>query len=194
MSSQPSVNPARERILDAAEQLVSELGAGRLTLDQVAQAAKVSKGGLLYHFPSKEALLLAMGERFVSELWQCRRAARAHLPDEPAADLKSCVLGVLCRAEDRKGHGVAILAAAANDPALVAMFRNCVADFSAEMEQWPGPYALKSIVSLAMDGLMLREALGISTFTPEQRDAVVHALLQLADESCRPQTEGGPQV
>src|SRR5690242_2095382 len=45
--------PARDRILEAAERVVAEIGAARLTLDVVAQAAGVSKGGLLYHFPSK---------------------------------------------------------------------------------------------------------------------------------------------
>ena len=50
-----AVSPARDRILEAAERVVAEVGAARLTLDVVAQAAGVSKGGLLYHFPSKRA-------------------------------------------------------------------------------------------------------------------------------------------
>src|SRR5687768_15624169 len=51
------VSPARERILEAAERVVGDVGAARMTLEGVAQAAGVSKGGLLYHFPTKEALL-----------------------------------------------------------------------------------------------------------------------------------------
>src|SRR5262245_16643152 len=43
--------PARDRIVEAAERVVTDIGAARLTLDGVAQAAGVSKGGLLYHFP-----------------------------------------------------------------------------------------------------------------------------------------------
>jgi len=42
----------RARLLDAYEELlVSGVGA-TVTLDAVAAAAGVSKGGLLYHFPS----------------------------------------------------------------------------------------------------------------------------------------------
>ena len=37
--------PARDRILEAAERLVADVGAARLTLDAVAQGAGVSKGG-----------------------------------------------------------------------------------------------------------------------------------------------------
>ncbi|MBQ0819063.1 helix-turn-helix transcriptional regulator, partial [Microvirga sp. HBU67558] len=51
---------SRERILDAAAELVSEIGSGRLTLDTVAERAGLSKGGLLYNFPTKDALLQGM--------------------------------------------------------------------------------------------------------------------------------------
>lgn len=188
MSVQPQPNPARERILDAAAELVARLGAANLTLDQVAQTAGVSKGGLLYHFPTKEALVLAMGRRFLRTFETGRREARERLPDEPAADLKACVLGVLCRPQSEGCQGAAILAAAANDPALVEMFRSSLDDLTRELAGWQGSFELKAIVTLAVDGLMLREALGISPFTAEQRDAVVHALLHLADESCHPGT------
>jgi AcrR family transcriptional regulator len=47
---------ARDRVLDAYETLLIEHGAAAVTLDAVSAAAGVSKGGLLYHFASKEAL------------------------------------------------------------------------------------------------------------------------------------------
>jgi AcrR family transcriptional regulator len=186
MFSLPIPPPAsiRNRILDAVGELSMALGAGNFTLEQVAQSAGVSKGGLLYHFPTKEALLLAMGERFLQTFESARSEARARLPDEPSSDLKASVLGTLCGPLSGNCQGAAILTAAANDPALVSMFRTCLADYTKELSTWPGSFERKAIVSLAVDGLMLREALRISPFSPEQRDAVIHALLQLADESC----------
>ncbi|AOW92826.1 TetR family transcriptional regulator [Rhodococcus sp. WMMA185] len=53
----------RDRILDALEKLLLEVGIAQVTLEAVAAEAGVSKGGLLYHFPSKEALLAAMVRR-----------------------------------------------------------------------------------------------------------------------------------
>ncbi|MEO2167455.1 MAG: TetR/AcrR family transcriptional regulator, partial [bacterium] len=47
----------RAKILDAAEDLILEAGATGLILDEVARRAGVSKGGLLYHFPSKADLV-----------------------------------------------------------------------------------------------------------------------------------------
>lgn len=49
----------RRDLIDAANHIVRTQGAARLTLDAVAQHAGVSKGGLIYHFPSKEALISA---------------------------------------------------------------------------------------------------------------------------------------
>lgn len=51
---------ARERVLDAYEALLISAGERTATLDAVARAAGVSKGGLLYHFASKDELASAM--------------------------------------------------------------------------------------------------------------------------------------
>ncbi|MGN6428010.1 MAG: TetR/AcrR family transcriptional regulator, partial [Leifsonia sp.] len=48
---------ARDRILDAFEELLAEHSERAATLDAVAAKAGVSKGGLLYHFASKDALV-----------------------------------------------------------------------------------------------------------------------------------------
>ncbi|MGW8484007.1 TetR/AcrR family transcriptional regulator [Microbacterium sp. NPDC055903] len=47
---------ARERVLDAFEALLIDDGERAATLDATARAAGVSKGGLLYHFASKDEL------------------------------------------------------------------------------------------------------------------------------------------
>jgi AcrR family transcriptional regulator len=54
---------ARDSVLGAFEALLIEVGERAATLDAVAKRAGVSKGGLLYHFPSKEALIAALLER-----------------------------------------------------------------------------------------------------------------------------------
>ncbi|GAA3189619.1 hypothetical protein GCM10020255_087930 [Rhodococcus baikonurensis] len=70
----------RDRILDALEKLLLVSGVAQVTLEGVAAEAGVSKGGLLYHFPSKEALLAAMvrrlGERSDQQLEDAVAAVR----------------------------------------------------------------------------------------------------------------------
>lgn len=60
MISPPS---ARDRVLDAFETILINQGERAATLDAVASEAGVSKGGLLYHFGSKEALVDGLVER-----------------------------------------------------------------------------------------------------------------------------------
>ncbi|MBN8999427.1 MAG: helix-turn-helix transcriptional regulator, partial [Rhizobiales bacterium] len=59
---------ARERILDAAVNVAHEVGPAHLSLDAVAERAGVSKGGLLYHFPTKQDLLKALVERHLAAI------------------------------------------------------------------------------------------------------------------------------
>ncbi|WP_193598725.1 TetR/AcrR family transcriptional regulator [Microbacterium sp. YJN-G] len=57
---------ARERVLDAYESILIREGERAATLDAVAKAAGVSKGGLLYHFASKDDLATALVARLES--------------------------------------------------------------------------------------------------------------------------------
>ncbi|MDN4614921.1 TetR/AcrR family transcriptional regulator [Leifsonia sp. F6_8S_P_1B] len=59
----PAQRPARDRILDAFAELLGEQSERAATLDAVAARAGVSKGGLLYHFASKDALVDGLLER-----------------------------------------------------------------------------------------------------------------------------------
>ncbi len=53
----PPPPAARDKVLDAFERMLIENGERETTLDAVAKAAGVSKGGLIYHFGSREALI-----------------------------------------------------------------------------------------------------------------------------------------
>jgi len=75
---------ARDRILDAFEDLLAEQSERAATLEAVAARAGVSKGGLLYHFASKDALVDGVLERFAADLAQDIEHMRA-APDGPVS-------------------------------------------------------------------------------------------------------------
>lgn len=52
-------DPAKVRadLIDATAAIIAEQGLGRVTVEAVAKAAGVTKGGLFHHFPSKQALI-----------------------------------------------------------------------------------------------------------------------------------------
>lgn len=58
---------SRERILKAAVELAQEVGPAHISLDAVAARAGLSKGGLLYSFPTKAKLLEGVVEEYMRE-------------------------------------------------------------------------------------------------------------------------------
>ncbi|MEV6986307.1 TetR/AcrR family transcriptional regulator [Sphaerisporangium sp. NPDC051017] len=137
----------RDELLNAAEELLAEQGATCLTLSAVADRAGVSKGGLLYHFNTKEALIKGMIERLVADFDELVAAqgessyTRAYL----AATLAAVRSGRLRR--------WAVVTGAAGDPQLLAPMREAMARWHREgMESEPDPVAAR-IVRLACEGL-----------------------------------------
>ncbi|MFP3913516.1 MAG: TetR/AcrR family transcriptional regulator [Actinomycetota bacterium] len=57
----------RDRILDAARDLLGVRGFASTTVDSVLERAGVSKGAFFHHFPSKAALGRAVVERYAAE-------------------------------------------------------------------------------------------------------------------------------
>ncbi|WP_116809919.1 TetR/AcrR family transcriptional regulator [Steroidobacter cummioxidans] len=58
----------RQQLLNSAARLILDQGVGKLTLEAVCEAARVSKGGLLYYFESKTALLEALVDDLAAQL------------------------------------------------------------------------------------------------------------------------------
>ena len=77
--------PARERILDAAERLVYQNGFNATTLDAILSDADASKGAFFHHFTGKEALGQALVARYAASdaalLDQAMAAAQATSDD-----------------------------------------------------------------------------------------------------------------
>jgi AcrR family transcriptional regulator len=64
----PTSSSTRDRILDAAQDLICTGGIGGFTLDAIARLAGISKGGLLYHFSSKDSLISGLHQRLAQHL------------------------------------------------------------------------------------------------------------------------------
>lgn len=58
----------REAILDAAVDLLGEVGYHGMSLRDVARNVGISHPGVIYHFPSKEALLMSVVDRYEKEM------------------------------------------------------------------------------------------------------------------------------
>ena len=188
LSSATARRPSsREAILDAAEAVVAADGAAHLTLDAVAERAGVSKGGLLYHFRSKEMLLEAMVDRHMQRFETIRLQALASLPPGPGRELKAFILSVQskCATQDQR-LSCGTLAAVANSPRLLEPVRAAhrrrldwlTADSSPTL-----PFERAAAISLAVDGLCLLEMLQVSPYSADERRRILADLLRLVDET-----------
>ena len=68
---------SRDRILDGALGLLRD--GGTLSLESAARRVGLSKPGVMYHFPTKEALMLALVDR-VMDGWEEQMARRLSTP------------------------------------------------------------------------------------------------------------------
>lgn len=82
---------SRERILDAAQDLILSRGFSAMTVDSVCQAAGITKGGFFYHFDSKDALGKAALERF----WRNVTERQSNAKFNSASDAVSLLDGYL---------------------------------------------------------------------------------------------------
>src|SRR5690349_11490099 len=57
----------RDAVLKAAAQIIVRLGISAFTIDAVAQEAGVTKGGVLHHFPTKEALIDGLIDQVIED-------------------------------------------------------------------------------------------------------------------------------
>lgn len=169
---------SREAMLDAAEMVVVTHGAVRLTLDAVAKQAKASKGGVMYHFPSKEALLQALVTRAIER----SHAAREKL--QPARPTPGQALRAYVRASvgDPLGNdrvSAALLSVVASDPKLIApvreFFRKRLPAIGKDV-----PFERAALIHLATEGLWLMDLFKLSPFNKPQRARIVRLLGELA--------------
>ena len=158
----------RDRILDAAQVVVRRDGAQALTLDAVAEEAKVSKGGLLYHFKSKRDLVEGMVERWLSEF---QREIDEADPSFVRGYVKACA------PEDNE---LGMLAALIADPSLLVGVRRQYGIWQDRVEREGGDPVDATVARLAADGLWLAELLGMGPPTGELRERVLARLLELA--------------
>lgn len=173
----PRPPKARTVILDAAERIVKERGAANLTYEELVLASGVSRGGITYHFATKDDLLRALIARDIAQ-WQereqqCRGQCGAG-GNELVAELRS-----LTEPDPEKQRFVAgMLSAVAHDRSLLAPVRE--RERARQPAVWTGAEIDRLVLKLAGAGLFWTEVFACNEFTAEVRARLVARLEALA--------------
>ncbi|GAA3020703.1 TetR/AcrR family transcriptional regulator [Microbacterium dextranolyticum] len=175
---------ARESVLDAFERLLMDDGERAATMDATARAAGVSKGGLLYHFSSKDALeagLLSRVEDLVTADLEAMRSA----PEGPVAFfLRTSVMDDDLL--DRALIATSRLAQGGHQEASETL-RRVRSRWEDALRPHVRDDAALDLVLLVSDGLYYNNALtGTSLVGPVPRGPALEALIALVEHAAHP--------
>ncbi len=192
MKPSSPTTPAHDRLLDAAERIVARDGVNNLTLAAVASEAKVSKGGLLYHFPSKQTLIVAVVERLAC---QCEGDHDKSLDGDTESAGRFTRAYMQARLTPPKPSDVpihtALLAAAGTDPHYLDPFRKRSEAWQKRLQSDQISPVTATIVQLAIDGLCLGRMLGMPVPSGKLYRDVIAELAALTREDHPPNPPAG---
>ncbi len=173
---------AREAVLDAYEQMLIDEGAGAATMDAVARLAGVSKGGLLYHYPSKTDLENALYAR----LDALAAADVEHMQNHPDGPIAAYIRSSASSGDavDRAIVATARLAQEGRDDAVVAL-RRVRESWSRTVRPHVRDDVARDLVMLLGDGLYYNNALGAGMATSAPSGAALDTLVSLVERVVR---------
>lgn len=175
----------RDLLIDAGEEVILRDGFASFTLDAVAARAKVSKGGLLHHFPGKDKLLDALVKRqvdgWMEELESSARGAAPGPGRLTRGMLDGCIAKPETWNERMRRSGAIVVMAMVTNPTLVEPLRVAYKDLQDRLNNDGLPKGVSEAVLLAMDGLWLGWIFGLQEATPQRLASIRGALKRLVD-------------
>ena len=183
MTGKRSAAETRELIFAACGRILRRDGLTRLTLDTVAVEAGLSKGGLLYHFPSKLALLEALFQhhidRFNSDLQRLVQTEEQGAGGWLRAYAKASIAEITD--PDNASVFASLFAAGEQYPTVLAIMRRSYDEWQQQVEASPLDPAVALLVRMAVDGFWFTEMYQYAPLSVEQRMAVLHEILRLTE-------------
>lgn len=142
-------------------------------MDGVAAEAGISKGGLLYHFPSKRVMLQGMLEYLIE----------SHESNGPDGinPIHTALLADHVIDQKLRSASQAILAAGAEDPALLDPAREYYRGQLSELPKESSDQDLATILLLAREGLRFLEVLNLTDLSEAKRKKLRSKLAQMAE-------------
>ncbi|MEO8607779.1 MAG: TetR/AcrR family transcriptional regulator [Chloroflexota bacterium] len=184
--SDTKASRTRETLIQAANQVLVRDGINHLTLEAVAQLAGVSKGGLLYHFPNKEALVEGMIDHYLSQ-FEARLDSYLQVSGvtpKPGDWLRAYIHATFDTDAEETAISAGLLAAIAVNPDLLKPLQARYDTWQARIVAESGENrALATIIRLALDGLWMSDLFGMAPPDGALRAEILSTLLNLSKES-----------
>ena len=181
---------ARQAILDAARQVVRERGAGHLTYDELVQQSGVTRGGITYHFPTKNDLLRELINCDIEQWCEIEQQLKPNMENEEAAELIAYIRSHTERNEDRCRFVSGMLSAVTLDPSLLDPVRTFLKARD-DGRDWTERQLMLELLRLASEGLFWAELFASHELPANVRTRFVTMLERLAEDWTDPDTTFG---
>ncbi|MGQ0384295.1 MAG: TetR/AcrR family transcriptional regulator [Gammaproteobacteria bacterium] len=184
---------ARQKILSAAREIVENRGTGALTFDELVNVSGITRGGITYHFPTKEDLLRGLLE---ADFVQWDAAEAAHTPcdcDPETGRLLGFIRTLNAQDESHRRFLCGMLSAASLDPSLMDPCRQELRERLGR-KKWTERDLRLQLVHLAAEGLMWQELFQMYQMPAPARAKLVALMEELARQWGGAQSANGPST
>ncbi len=171
----------RETIFKACSQILRREGLTNLTLQAVASEAGLSKGGLLYHFETKEALIEALFE-YHNNVFEERLEELVALEGEkPGAFLRAYAKASVEQMTNPENASLyaSLFAAEEKYASAHKLMREKYVSWQGKIDQSGLDLEWALLLRFAVDGLWFAEMHRYAPPSPEQREEIVEMILDL---------------
>ncbi len=164
MGRQKSID--RDHLLDLAEGIVREHGASALTIDALAKAAGVTKGGVQYTFASKAALIDAICTR-----WMASYQAlfdKLVVPDPTPVDVIRAHVGATFQdAQPAETKAASLMTGLLQSPEFMAATREWYEGRASDLDLTTPEGRRARLAFLATEGAFALRYLGLKEIAPD---------------------------
>lgn len=179
-ASQIRQKNASARVLAAARAIAAREGVSHISFDAIAREAGLSKGGVLYNFPTKRDLMAALLEEMLAE----HDALDASFPqDAPDRTLRRHLDSLTALDKTGSDLSMAILAVAAAEPDLLDPLRHALAADLARIEAEMTDADLGRLIFFALQGLRFHSLLALPDGGHEARNQLTRRIQEMIENA-----------
>ncbi len=173
----------KEKILNSAERIALRDGVAHLTIDAVAAEAGLSKGGVLYHFGTKEALVGGMVDRLIDDSEREMARLAENDPERHGRALRSYLGATFPEHGSPSAHinqvAAVLLTAILTNPELLDPLRSRARSMLDRLAGDGLAAPVVHLVRLAADGLWVTEMFGFPGPDQAAREAMIQQLYDM---------------
>ncbi|WP_366248214.1 TetR/AcrR family transcriptional regulator [Terribacillus aidingensis] len=173
----------QDKILNAAAELILEEGVSNVTLEKIANRADISKGGLLYHYRTKEALFQELN---VAAIREFEEAIARYLNEQSNGRGAYARAYALATIEDIEKGGThrssALISIFSDHPEVMEIWKEGYARWQQQFDQDGLEWEEAAVIRYVCDGLWFNEMAGTTSTSSFAADLLYKLLARIDKE------------